>query len=155
METHRTYELASLGDRFIALVIDSMIVSAVGGIVGVGGNALWGGGVFSFILGAGFQWYFLTQQNGQTPGKMLMKIRVIKTDGTPISDADAILRYVGYLINSALAMLGWLWAAIDKKNQGWHDKIANTYVVKAEAGDDTGVIVYSEDEKTKRKNDYV
>jgi uncharacterized RDD family membrane protein YckC len=28
-------------------------------------------------------------------------------------------------------LLGYVWILIDKKNQGWHDKIAGTYVVKA------------------------
>lgn len=137
MET-RTYELADIGERFIALVIDSLIIGFVGGLVGVGGNALWGGGILGFILGAGYQWYFLTQQNGQTPGKMIMNLRVIKVDGTPISDAEAVLRYVGYLINSPIFMLGWLWATWDPNNQGWHDKIARTYVVKAES-ETTGI----------------
>ncbi len=134
MEQKRTFELADIvSERLIALIIDSVIISVVGNIFGIGGGAGWlGGGFLSFLLGAAYQWYFLTQQNGQTPGKMLMNIRVIKTDGTKISDADAILRYIGYYINSPVIMLGWLWAFIDSENQGWHDKIARTYVVKVD-----------------------
>lgn len=142
MET-RTYELADIGERFIALIIDNILLSIVSGIVGVGASTFWGGGIFGFILGAAYQWYFLTQQNGQTPGKMIMGLRVIKTDGSVISDADAIMRYIGYLINSPFLALGWLWAFFDPNNQGWHDKIANTYVVKAT------------DEQKKKKNTYV
>lgn len=126
-----THELADIGTRFIALVIDSIILGIIGGIFGASGNAGLGG-VISFLIGAGYQWYFLTQQNGQTPGKMLMNIRVIKTDGTPISDAEAVLRFIGYYINSVVIMLGWIWAFFDDNNQGWHDKIAKTYVVKVQ-----------------------
>lgn len=151
MQTQRTYELASIGERALALVIDSMIVSFVGGIIGVGGNALWGGGVIGFILGAGYQWYFLTQQSGQTPGKMLMNIRVIKTNGTPISDTAAVLRYIGYLINSPILMLGWIWALFDSKNQGWHDKIAATYVVKVQETTESNVVVTKREEKVKNE----
>lgn len=129
-QTH-TYELADFSDRVIALILDSLIVGAIGGIFGIGTNILWGGGIMSFILGAAYQWYFLTRQNGQTIGKMVMNIRVLKTDGTPISDVEAVMRYVGYLINSPLLMLGWALAFIDDTRQGLHDKIANTYVVKA------------------------
>ena len=125
----RTYELADISERFIALLIDGIIVSIVGGVIGVGGAGFGGGSVLGFIVGVGYQWYFLTQQNGQTPGKMMMNLRVIKTDGTPISDAEAVLRYVGYYINN-IFMLGWIWALFDSNNQGWHDKIASTYVVK-------------------------
>mgnify|MGYP001117235424 CR=1 FL=1 len=119
-----------VGDRFIALAIDTFIVSAIGGIFGVNGGGIFGGGILGFIIGVGYQWYFLTQQNGQTPGKMLMGLRVIRTDGEPIRDADAVLRYIGYLINSAVMMLGWLWGFFDPQNQGWHDKIAQTFVIK-------------------------
>ncbi len=133
MEQTRTFKLANYGERFIALAIDTMLVSIIGSIVGVGGGGgIWGGGIISFMIGVGYQWYFLTQQNGQTPGKMLMKIQVIKVDGTEIRDADAVLRYLGYLLNSAVASLGWLWAFIDSDRQGWHDKIAQTYVVKVD-----------------------
>jgi len=125
------YELADIGERLMALIVDTIIVGAIGGIVGAGStNFFWGSGIISFALGAAYQWYFLTQQDGQTIGKMLMNIRVVKTDGTPIADMEAIFRYVGYLINSPLLMLGWLLAFVDDSRQGLHDKIANTYVVK-------------------------
>lgn len=128
--TSDSYELADIGTRFIAIAIDGIILSIIGGIVGAGGAGTGGGGIVGFLVGALYYWYFFTRQNGQTPGKMLMNIRVIKTDGTPISDVEAFLRYIGYYINSAVIMLGWIWAFIDSNNQGWHDKIASTYVVK-------------------------
>ncbi|MFW5692211.1 MAG: RDD family protein [Chloroflexota bacterium] len=127
----RTYELASYTERIIALIIDSLIVGAIGGALGAGGGSWFlGGSLIGFLIGAGYQWYFLTRQNGQTFGKMVMNIQVIKTDGTPISDAEAIFRYIGYLINTPLLMIGWLWAFVDDKRQGFHDKLANTYVIK-------------------------
>lgn len=126
-----THELASFGERAVALIIDSIILSVIGGIFGAGGGAVIAGGFVGFIIGAAYQWYFLTRQDGQTIGKMMLGLRVIKTDGTPISDAEAIMRYVGYLINTPLLLIGWLWALIDDSRQGFHDKLANTYVVKA------------------------
>ena len=78
-----------------------------------------------------YTWFFLTRNNGQTVGKMLMKIRVVKTDGTPISDADAVVRYLGYLLDG-IFLLGWLSALFDENRQCWHDKLAKTYVVKTE-----------------------
>lgn len=126
-----TYVLASNGTRFIALIIDSIIVGIVGGFFGA--NDQWAlGGIVGFIIGVGYQWVFLANNNGQTPGKMLTGIRVIKIDGTEFTLLDAFMRYVGYLINSAVLMIGWLWAFIDENQQGWHDKLARTYVVRAD-----------------------
>lgn len=123
------YELASLGTRFVALLIDGIILGIIGGLL-VGFSRDVGGGL-SFVIGLIYYWYFLSRQNGQTPGKNVMKIRVVKVDGSPLSDTDAILRYIGYLINSAVFGLGWIWAFFDSNQQGLHDKIVNTYVVKA------------------------
>ncbi|MBC7869206.1 MAG: RDD family protein [Chitinophagaceae bacterium] len=143
MESSQSYELADIGERFIALVIDSIIVGIIGGVFGASGN-WWGGGLVGFLIGAVYQWYFLTQQNGQTLGKKVMNIRVIKTDGGPIRDADAVLRFIGYYINSVIIGIGWIWALFDKENRGWHDLIANTYVIKASSANN--VII---DEKRK------
>ena len=125
-----SYELADLSTRFFALVVDSFILGAISGAL-FGAARGTGVGV-GMIVGIAYHWYFLIRHNGQTPGKMLMKIRVVKTDGSPIDDVTPILRYIGYYINSAVIMLGWLWASWDDQKQGWHDKIANTVVVRVE-----------------------
>ena len=148
-EDTRTYELADVGTRVIALIIDSLILATLGGIIGAGSGFLLGGGFMGFLLGVAYQWYFLTQQNGQTLGKTIMNIRIIKTDGSKISDSDAVLRYIGYYINSAVLMLGWIWALASENNQGWHDMIANTYVVKVPQGREVVT------DARKRKNDEV
>jgi uncharacterized RDD family membrane protein YckC len=134
-----TYELADVGTRLIAIIIDGLILGFITGVlVGSGKGA--GAGI-SFIIGVAYNWYFWTRQNGQTPGKMLMNIRVVKTDGSPISDVDAVLRYAGYYINTAVIMLGWIWALSDANHQGWHDKLANTYVVKTEKAKNKNVSI--------------
>lgn len=124
-----TYELADIGNRFIALVIDNIIVGVIGGLLGAQAGIATGG-IVGFIIGLSYSWFFWTRYAGQTPGKMLMNIQVVKADGTEITDADAVVRYIGYYINSVFMMLGWIWALFDSKNQGWHDKLSSTYVVK-------------------------
>jgi len=66
---------------------------------------------------------------GRTPGKMLLGLQVLSADGTPISFGIAFLRAVGYLVSGALFNIGFIWAAFDKRKQGWHDKIADTVVI--------------------------
>lgn len=124
-----TYQLAGFGERLIGFIIDAVALGIVGGVLGVSINPA-GGSLLGILIAAAYQWYFLTQRDGQTLGKMVMGIRVVKVDGSKISDADAVLRFVGYIINSPVLLLGWLWALWDDRSQGWHDKIARTYVVK-------------------------
>jgi uncharacterized RDD family membrane protein YckC len=121
--------LAGLGARFIAIIVDGFVLGLIGGVLF--SIIREPGGAAGIILGIAYQWYFLTQHNGQTPGKMLMGIRVVKTDGGKISDADAVIRYFGYWLNSLVLLLGWIWAIFDTNRQGWHDKLASTYVVRA------------------------
>jgi len=122
------FELADVSQRVVALFIDGIIMTFVAGLL-IGAIGEIGGGL-SFVFGAAYNWFFWTRNKGQTPGKMVMGIRLIKTDGSAITDIEALIRYVGYYVNSAIFMLGWLLALIDSNSQGLHDKISNTYVVK-------------------------
>lgn len=122
-----TYELADIKTRFAALCIDCVILFCIehSEIFNLPEVDLTSG----FIMGLVYMWFFLTRNQGQTPGKSLMNIRVIKMDGSPINDWDAVIRYIGYFVNNHI-IFGWLWAFFDENNQGLHDKIVKTYVVK-------------------------
>ena len=67
-----------------------------------------------------------------TPGKFLVGARVVdaKTGGK-VSIGRLVLRYVGYALAVLPLGLGYVWVALDKKRQGWHDKLANTMVVES------------------------
>lgn len=66
---------------------------------------------------------------GQTLGKWLLGIKVVAGDGRFPSFAAACLRYLGYLFNNIVYSLGFLAIAFDKRKQGWHDKMGNTFVI--------------------------
>lgn len=73
---------------------------------------------------------------GATPGKFLFGCRVVdaQTRGS-LSLRQALLRYVGYFVSLLPLGLGFIWIAIDKRRQGFHDKLAGTLVViEDEAG---------------------
>ena len=68
---------------------------------------------------------------GQTPGKMAVRIKVIKTNGMAISLGRAFFREViGKYVSRFIFCIGYLMVAFDKHKQGLHDKIADTYVIK-------------------------
>jgi uncharacterized RDD family membrane protein YckC len=126
---YHEYELADVGVRFVAIIIDGFIMGAVTGLLfGTGGEV--GGGI-GFLLTVAYNWFFWTRWNGQTPGKRMMGLRVIKADGSEMSDIDAIIRAVGYYVSGFVMALGYIWALFDDQKRAWHDLFAGTLVVKA------------------------
>lgn len=75
-----------------------------------------------------FTYYFGT--TGQTCGKKWMNLKVVSIDGTPLTYSKGFLRYIGYWVSIITLGLGFLWIIKDANKQGFHDKIAGTYVVK-------------------------
>jgi uncharacterized RDD family membrane protein YckC len=64
-----------------------------------------------------------------TPGKFILGLRIVDANGKNITPLGAILRYLGYIVSGIVIGIGFLWIGFDKKKQGWHDKIAKTYVI--------------------------
>lgn len=65
-----------------------------------------------------------------TPGKLLLGCLVVDArSGHRVSGSQALLRYLAYLVSALPLGLGFLWIAFDPHKQGFHDKIAKTYVV--------------------------
>jgi uncharacterized RDD family membrane protein YckC len=75
---------------------------------------------FTFFLGT----------RGQTPGKMICGLKVVRLDGSPVGFGQAAIRTLGYVINQFTLYIGFLWVAIDPRKQGLHDKIAGTYEIR-------------------------
>lgn len=77
-----------------------------------------------------FLWFWSGHGQGQTPGMRALHLRVIRTDGTYMSVGRAFLRNIGFGISAIVFGIGLLWIAFDPNKQGWHDKIADTFVVR-------------------------
>lgn len=71
------------------------------------------------------------EYNGQTVGSRITGIRLVMEDGSKLTYGKAILREVVSNISFIVLFLGFFWIGWDKKKQGWHDKIAQTLVIKA------------------------
>ena len=66
-----------------------------------------------------------------TPGKLAMKARIVDADtGKAPSLSQLVIRYLGYYVSIIPFGLGLLWVAFDRRKQGWHDKLANTVVIR-------------------------
>lgn len=65
-----------------------------------------------------------------TPAKMLFDCQVVDADTAQrASIGQLTIRYLGYLLSILPLGLGFLWILVDKRNQGWHDKLAHTVVI--------------------------
>jgi len=84
--------------------------------------------IFCVVINAAYFTYFHGIM-GQTPGKMVMNLKVVQVSGEAITPGIAFLRWVGYIVSCLFLFLGYLWVAFDRRKQGWHDKIAGTVVI--------------------------
>lgn len=66
-----------------------------------------------------------------TPGKWIFQMRVVDaTTGKPLTLRQSCIRYLGYMLCTFTLFIGFLWIIKDPKKQGWHDKLANTVVIR-------------------------
>jgi uncharacterized RDD family membrane protein YckC len=70
-------------------------------------------------------------QFGGTLGQRMLGLHVVDAaTGRNIGIGRAIGRFVGYVISGFALDIGFIWVAFDARKQGWHDKIASTFVVR-------------------------
>ena len=87
-------------------------------------------------LGFGFGWWTLyfailmPWMKGQTPGKRIMGVRVVRLDGNPVTAWHAFERAGGYAAGVATGTLGFLQIYWDANRQAIHDKVAGTVVIR-------------------------
>jgi uncharacterized RDD family membrane protein YckC len=72
---------------------------------------------------------FFWSTTGQTPGKAVMGVRVVRLNGRPMNLATAARRLAGYALSLWPLGFGFHVILADDRRQGWHDKIAGTCVV--------------------------
>ena len=87
-------------------------------------------GIVGFV-GVLFYWAKLEGRSGQSLGSRALSIRVVDTaTGQPIGGGRAIGRYFARILSTLVCYLGYFWMLWDPEKQTWHDKLANSVVVK-------------------------
>ena len=165
MEERHGWVLATFLQRLAAYLIDSVlshlpltitIVALVAAVyVGVGGSdgetpeddgsvlliVLIAVVLVSLALLVGYAvWWLLALRGGQTPGKQIVGIRVIRDDGSPSDWAHTFLRefVIKWLLGGSLSgmtggiywLVDYLWPLFDGNRQALHDKMVSTLVVQ-------------------------
>jgi len=70
---------------------------------------------------------------GQTPGKMLIRAKVVRTNGEALSFGHAVLRFLGFVVCFLTIYIGFIMIAFNVQKRGLHDTIADTCVIKLRA----------------------
>jgi len=142
-------DYAEVWRRFAAWIIDAIILGALFPVIFLITYYVYyetspgryldfeplGTGIFYWLCFGIIYFIGFWAWRGQTPGKMILKIKIVKSDGSPIDIGRAILRYIGYLVSTVIAFIGHFIIIWDRKKQGLHDKIAGTYVVNTHQAD--------------------
>jgi len=66
---------------------------------------------------------------GKTPGKMFLKLEIVRADGSPVGYGLALVRWVAAVLNYLTLMIGWMMAGWSFEKQGLHDRICGTRVL--------------------------
>ena len=158
MSSERSY--AGFWIRFVAIIIDYLIVGAVSafiiipvlgavGIMGSVGNfsemgemdeGLLAGMVAALtgtlaLVNIVVNWlYFALMESSNwqaTLGKRAVGVKVTNEQGGRINFITATIRYIGKIVSGAILLIGYTMAPFTEKKQALHDMIASTYVVKS------------------------
>lgn len=121
--------------RFFAILIDgiglSIVSNIITGAMGATDPLDPSRNSVSTLLGILYFCYFWSAQGGgQTLGMRVLNIKVVRTDGSSLTLLQAFVRYIGLFVSIVCLFIGVIWAAFDANKQGWHDKIASTYVIR-------------------------
>jgi uncharacterized RDD family membrane protein YckC len=118
--------------RYLARIVDAIVVFAVAGMLGLLGG-LGGFGVFlrfvGFPLAIAYETYFVGR-HGATLGKMVCGLRVVRSDGERVSYGRAFGRYWACQVSSIILAIGYIMAAFDSQKRALHDRMCDTRVVR-------------------------
>ncbi len=127
---------AGFGIRLIAFILDAVLISAISYLI-FGDKIVTStatsfeikfNGIYSLIPVA-YQlicWFLMSG----SPGKWIAGLKIMNQQGKRMTPAEVVLRTLGYIISGVVLLLGFIWIIFDARKQGWHDKIAKTFVVK-------------------------
>ncbi|MBS1834556.1 MAG: RDD family protein [Acidobacteria bacterium] len=129
--------------RFVAILIDGLILGIAGALISFPVQLAVGAisdnpmsliaisGLLQLVQMAGaaaYMGYFLSTK-GATIGKQVMGLKVIRSDGSPITFQRGVGRYFASMVSALILGLGYIIAAFDAEKRTLHDYICDTRVI--------------------------
>lgn len=127
-------ELATWTQRFIALIIDGIVLGIILAVVNLPGYQVIGGLPVHFGIDNVLQflyYMFMDQYYGQSIGKKVMNLRITKVGGAPLELIDAAIESFGKVFLLPIDFLvGFFF--YKEKNQRWFNHLSDTVVIREE-----------------------
>ena len=128
-------DLACLFLVTIALALAALITIYLGGQVGGEINdqvmTLAGYSSAAIVMLSGVVYFTIFVGScGQTPGKMLFRLKVVRADGQEMTYDRALLRSLCWILSLLLFGIGFLMIACTRQKRGLHDMLAGTSVIR-------------------------
>jgi uncharacterized RDD family membrane protein YckC len=130
--------------RSLAYIIDAILIGAIRSIIliplGIGiierpfaspwffmhlGQAELAGVALSLCY-----FVFFWTQYGATPGKMILKLKVVNPLGGPITVGQAVGRYFSQILSGLIFGIGFMMAGWDEEKRALHDRLCDTRVIR-------------------------
>ena len=121
--------------RLGALLYDSLLILAIWmitALVGVLiiGEAIDGWAMRLIMLSEAFAFYgYFWVDRGQTLGMRAWRLVLVDTEGGSVTWPAVIKRMLVGPFSLLLFFLGYIWFFVGTRQQTWHDRVSNTYVV--------------------------
>ena len=139
--------------RFVARVIDGMLLGVVGVIIRLPFLSIFSFGairgergslamlpvaiglmglltLINIMIAVAYEVYFVSNKGG-TLGKLALGLKIIRADGGPVSINLALGRYFAMWISGIILMIGYIMAGFDPEKRSLHDRICETRVIYA------------------------
>jgi len=125
-----------VGAKFVDGIILQVVNLALGFCVGLAMGSMGGAksapiaaGVIGFLFGISYITFF-NGRFGATPGKMALKLKIVRPNGEAISYARALGRYFGEMLSTMTLFIGFMMAGWDEQKRALHDRVCDTRVIR-------------------------
>ena len=137
--------------RLLARIIDGILVGIVSSVIqfmaaaglGINFSSLGSGNqeqaavlailglvyLIGIAINLAYEVYFLVNR-GATPGKMMLNLKVTRSDGGPITTGRAVGRFFANILSGMTFGIGYIIAGFDDQKRALHDHLCDTRVIR-------------------------
>jgi uncharacterized RDD family membrane protein YckC len=123
--------LAFIIDRILIWLLFSVVLGYAEGISIYSIGSLFG--AQTIVVEILVMVYFVACETSSwqgTLGKRLLNMKVVSEQYQKVTAAQAMWRFTWKYLSAFVFLLGFIWVIFDARKQGWHDKLAHTYVIE-------------------------